>query len=143
MDVEQALALAAQHHEGQTDQAGRPYIGHIERVVDSVDTPDEKLAAALHDLLEDTSVTADDLLSAGCPARVVTAVEALTRRQNEDYEEFVTRAARDPIARVVKKADVADNADEGRLELLPSEVATRLRSKYARAVEILNMQEQT
>lgn len=54
MDLEQALALAAQHHEGQTDQAGRPYMGHIRRVVDAVDTPDEKLAAALHDLLEDT-----------------------------------------------------------------------------------------
>jgi hypothetical protein len=57
-------------------------------------------------------VTASDLLAAGCPPRVVAAVEALTRRHNEDYETFVARAARDPIARVVKRADVADNVHE-------------------------------
>lgn len=142
MDLEQALALAAQHHAGQTDQAGYPYMAHVRRVVDSVNGPDEKLAGALHDLLEDTPATADDLLSAGCPPRVVEAVEALTRRPAEDYETFVARAARDPIARVVKRADVADNADEGRLALLPGELAVRLRSKYARAVEILNEAEE-
>jgi len=117
-------------------------MAHVRRVVDSVDGPDEKIAGALHDLLEDTPVTADDLRSAGCAPRVVSAVEALTRRPGEDYEAFVARAARDPIARVVKRADVADNADEDRLALLSDGLAARLRSKYARAVEILNEQEQ-
>ncbi|MHB8328364.1 MAG: HD domain-containing protein [Acidimicrobiales bacterium] len=110
--------------------------------MDSVDSPTEKLAAALHDLLEDTPMTANELLAAGCPPRVVSPAEALTRRDGEDYEAFVARAARDPVARVVKRADVADNADEGRLALLPSEVAARLRSKYARAFEILSEREQ-
>ncbi len=62
VELGQALELAGRFHESQTDQAGRPYIGHILRVVDSVDSPDEKLVAALHDLLEDTPVTANDLL---------------------------------------------------------------------------------
>jgi (p)ppGpp synthase/HD superfamily hydrolase len=62
VELDQALELARRFHDGQTDQAGRPYIGHILRVVDSVDSPDEKLVAALHDLLEDTPVTANDLL---------------------------------------------------------------------------------
>jgi len=137
LNLDQALQLAAQHHEGQTDQAGRPYMGHIHRVVAAVTTPDEKLAAALHDLLEDTEVTADYLLAAGCPPRVVEAVEALTRRTGEDYLVFVTRAARHPIAKVVKRADVADNANEDRLALLPDDVAAKLRAKYARAAEIL------
>jgi hypothetical protein len=65
--------------------------------VDAVDTPDEKLAAALHDLLEDTLMTADGLRDAGCPPQVVAAVQALTRRPGEDYE---ARAVRDPIPRI-------------------------------------------
>jgi (p)ppGpp synthase/HD superfamily hydrolase len=138
MDLEQALDLARKFHDGQTDQAGRPYMGHINRVVESVDGSDEKLAAALHDLLEDTPVTAEDLLARGCPARVVAAVEALTRREGEDYEEFVSRAARNPIARAVKVADVADNSDEDRLALLDPAVAARLRAKYAGARQILS-----
>ena len=73
-----------------------------------------------------------------CPPRVVTAVEALTRRQGKDCEVFVAPAAEDPVARVVKRADVADNANEGRLALLPNDLAVRLRAKYARAMEILD-----
>jgi len=138
MDLDQALELAELHHSGQVDKAGQPYIGHIRRVVDAVDTPEEKLAAALHDLLEDTPVTAADLLSKGCTPEIVRVVEALTRGVDESYEDFVRRAAQDPIARAVKRADVADNADEGRLALLPTGQATRLRSKYARAAKILN-----
>ena len=66
MDLDEALELAELHHSGQVDKAGRPYISHISRVVDAVDTPEEKLAAALHDLLEDTPVTArSDFLPAG------------------------------------------------------------------------------
>jgi (p)ppGpp synthase/HD superfamily hydrolase len=138
MDLEQALELARRLHDGQTDQAGRPYMGHINRVVDSVSSPDEKLAAALHDLLEDTSITAEKLLAAGCPARVVAAVEALTRREGEDYRAFVSRAARNPLALAVKVADVADNSDEDRLALLDPSVAARLRKKYAGARQILS-----
>ena len=134
MDLDQALELAELHHSGQVDRAGRPYIGHIRRVVGAVDTPEEKLAAALHDLLEDTPVTAADLL----PPEIVRVVEALTRGEDESYEDFVRRAAQDPIARVVKRADVANNADEARLALLPTGQAARLRSKYARAAKILN-----
>jgi (p)ppGpp synthase/HD superfamily hydrolase len=130
--------MAELHHRGQVDKAGQLYIGHIRRVVDAVDTPEEKLAAALHDLLEDTPVTAADLLSKGCTPEIVRVVEALTRGVDESYEDFVRRAAQDPIARAVKRADVADNADEGRLALLPTGQATRLRSKYARAAKILN-----
>jgi (p)ppGpp synthase/HD superfamily hydrolase len=138
MDLDEALELAELHHSGQVDKAGQPYIGHISRVVDAVDTPEEKLAAALHDLLEDTDVTAADLLTDGCPPEIVRVVKALTRGDDESYEDFVRRAAQDPIARVVKRADVADNADEARLALLPTGQAARLRAKYARAAKLLD-----
>ena len=138
MDLDQAMELAELHHSGQVDKAGQPYIGHIRRVVGAVDTSEEKLAAALHDLLEDTPVTAADLLTAGWSPEIVRVVEALTRGDDESYEDFVRRAAQDPIARTVKRADVADNADEARLALLPTGQAARLRSKYGRAARILN-----
>jgi hypothetical protein len=113
-------------------------MGHVLRVVDAVTTDDEKLAAALHDLLEDTILTSTDLLAAGCPPRIIAAVEALTRKSDEDYEVFLGRAASDPIARAVKFADVSDNADASRLSLLEPEDADRLRSKYARARVVLD-----
>ena len=138
MDLDQALELAELHHSGQVDKAGQPYIGHIRRVVCAVDAPEEKLAAALHDLLENTPVTAADLLTKGCTPEIVRVVEALTHGEDESYEDFLRRAAQDPIARAVKRADVADNADEARLALLPTGQAARLRSKYARAAKILN-----
>ena len=105
-----------------------------------MDTPEEKLAAALHDLLEDTDMTAANLLTEGCTPEIVRVVEALTRGEDESYEDFVRQAAQDPIARAVKRADVADNADEARplCALLPTGQAARLRSKYARAAKILN-----
>lgn len=137
MELEEALELARTHHEGQVDQAGLPYFGHVSRVVARVTTPDEKLAAAMHDLLEDTDLTAGDLLRAGAPPTVVEAVVALTRQPGEDYEDFCKRAASNPIARIVKLADIEDNADEGRLLLLDPDLASRLRVKYQRAREIV------
>jgi hypothetical protein len=136
--VEQAVELARRFHAGATDKAGRPYLGHIQRVVDAVTTHDAKLAAALHDLLEDTPLTSTDLLAAGCPPRVIAAVEALTRKFAEDYEAFVRRAGGDPIAHEVKLADIADNADDARLALLEPDQAARLRTKYERARAILS-----
>jgi (p)ppGpp synthase/HD superfamily hydrolase len=86
MKLDQALELARRFHHGATDKAGRPYISHVQRVVDTVADSDHKLTAALHDLLEDTPLTSTDLLAAGCPPRVIAAVEALTRRPGEEYE---------------------------------------------------------
>jgi (p)ppGpp synthase/HD superfamily hydrolase len=137
MELDRALDLARQHHAGQYDKAGRPYFGHVCRVVERVKTPDEKLAAAMHDLLEDTDLTANDLLLAGASPAVVEAVVALTRAPGESYDEFCRRAARNGIARSVKLADIADNADEDRLQLLDVELADRLREKYRRAREIV------
>ena len=137
MTVEEAIELARRFHEGAVDKAGRPYIEHPLRVMDRVSTEDEKLAAVLHDLLEDTDLTAIDLLAAGCPPRVVAALEALTRDEGEPYEAFVARAASNPLARTVKLADIADNSDPARLAYLAPDEAARLETKYARAREVV------
>jgi hypothetical protein len=137
--LNEAIALATRFHEGATDKQGEPYITHPLRVMERVTTPDEKLAAVLHDLLEDTPITERDLRAAGCPAPVVTALDALTRRPDEDYFEFILRASCDPIARTVKLADIADNLDPARLAALDSDVAARLRAKYEPARDALEL----
>lgn len=151
MNLEDALALAARAHAGQKDKAGRPYIDHPVRVVgklfhrrrvaaETLDRADmvesegasaELIAAALHDVLEDTDLTSEDLYSAGCPREAVAAIDALTRREGEDYLDFVARAAADPIARRVKRADLEDNADQTRLARLSPRERERLAAKYA------------
>ncbi len=132
MTLEDAVALAREAHHGVNDKAGRPYIEHPLRVMARVHSVEEQMAAVLHDTLEDTDVTAEVLRAEGCPEAVVLAVLALTKREGEAYEDFVQRAAANPIARAVKIADVADNSDETRLAKLPPEQATRLREKYAK-----------
>ena len=141
--LEQASLLAARAHAGQVDRAGRPYVEHVFAVRDllSAHGTRAQMAGVLHDVLEDTTLTADDLRAHGCPEEVVRAVESVTRRPGEHYEDMVRRAAADPLGRLVKLADTAHNRDEGRLSALPVEQAARLRAKYARAREILEESE--
>jgi guanosine-3',5'-bis(diphosphate) 3'-pyrophosphohydrolase len=113
--LERAIALAATAHSGQLDKAGKPYILHPLRVMLAVETPEERLAAMLHDVVEDTSVTLDELRAEGFPDAVIAAVDALTKRADESRLDAAKRAAQDPIARRVKLADVRDNMDLRRL----------------------------
>ncbi len=110
-----ALALATAAHQGQTDKAGQPYIGHPLRVAARCGTTEAKAVALLHDVLEDTPVTAEALEREGFPPRIVEAVVALTRAEGEKYADYVRRAARNPLGREVKTHDLEDNMDAGRL----------------------------
>jgi (p)ppGpp synthase/HD superfamily hydrolase len=136
--LDDAIAIARMAHSGQTDKAGRPYIEHPLRVMRRVDGEYERMAAVLHDVLEDTAITADDLRSAGCPEAVIAAVQALTKRPEESLAQSMARAAADPIAAAVKHADIADNSDPARLALLDPATADRLRGKYAESIRLLD-----
>lgn len=136
--VDDAIALARAAHAGQTDKAGRPYIEHPLRVMRRMRGEYERMAAVLHDVLEDTPATAAELRAAGCPEPVVVAVLALTKRPGEPLDQAMARAAADPIARVVKRADIADNTDPARLALLDPGTAERLRRKYAASIRLLD-----
>ncbi|MBP2474119.1 (p)ppGpp synthase/HD superfamily hydrolase [Crossiella equi] len=133
----QAVDIATRAHEGQLDKAGVPYIHHPLRVMAAVDGEQAKMAAVLHDVIEDTGVTAEDLRAAGCPERVVTAVLALSKRPGEPMEGYLRRAAEDDIAIVVKHADIADNSGPERLDRLDPATQDRLRAKYAKALGLL------
>lgn len=98
------------------------------------------MAAVLHDVVEDTPVTLDDLRSGGCPEPVVRAVAALTKSKDGDEtpEAYAARVAADPIALAVKRADLRDNSDEQRLAKLPEEKAERFRQKYRHMTALLD-----
>lgn len=113
--LEKAIEIAARAHAGQMDKGGNPYILHPLRLMLSQSDPAVRIAAVLHDVVEDTPVTLDDLRQAGFAADVLTAVDALTKRAGEDRLSAARRAAAHPIARLVKLADVADNMDLRRI----------------------------
>lgn len=139
--IDKAKAVASAAHAGQTDKAGKPYFSHPARVADRVAeyTRDPVLIAAayLHDVLEDTAVTAADLLLMGFPIRTVEIVTILTRREGESHADAVERARSDPSARIVKYADVEDNRDSDRLSFLDDRTRIRLERKYDAALEAL------
>ncbi|MEU8134998.1 phosphohydrolase [Streptodolium elevatio] len=137
--LDDAVAIARRAHEGQLDKGGKPYIAHPLRVMRAVEAEGEwhQMAAVLHDVIEDTDVTAADLHGAGCPNPVVAAVIALSKLPGEPLEAGMARAAADPIALVVKRADIADNCSEARLGQLDEVTQTRLRAKYALSVALL------
>ena len=113
--LERAVAIAAEAHAGAVDKAGVPYILHPLRVMLGVDGEAARIAAVLHDVVEDTEWTIERLRAEGFAPEVLAAVDALTRREGEDYFDFCRRAGRDPIARVVKLADIEDNLDLSRI----------------------------
>ena len=123
--LERAILLAVQAHRGQVDRSGAPYILHPLRVMFRVETENERIAAVLHDVVEDTDWTLDGLRAEGFPEEIVQAVDCLTRREGESYDDRVARAAAHPIARRVKLADLEDNMDARRLTRWSEEDAAR------------------
>lgn len=132
-----AYAIAKAAHAGQTDKGGVPYIQHPLAVAEAMNSEEETAAALLHDVIEDTELTADDLLQRGVPQRVVTAVVKLTRKEGTPYLHYVEALRDDPIAVAVKMADLKQNSDLSRLGHPPGERDLKRLEKYQRALNIL------
>jgi len=136
--LERAIAVAAEAHSGQKDWGGEPYVLHPLRVMLRVSTNDERIVAVLHDVCEDCPQwTFDRLCEEGFSESIIAALQSVTKRQGEDYEAFVRRATANPIGRVVKLADLNDNADLSRLKRPPSEREMRATEKYRRAIALI------
>lgn len=114
--LEQAISLASKQHEGQVDKANAPYILHPLRIMLNVPTIEHKIVAVLHDILEDTETTIEDLYQFGFQQHIIDAIVALTKKQGETRLEAAQRARQNPIARVVKLADINDNMDLSRIQ---------------------------
>ena len=125
--LERAIAIAAEAHAGAQDKAGQPYILHPLRVMLRLAATEERIVAVLHDVVEDTPVTLEQLRENGFSEVVVAAVEALTKRQGETRLQAAERAAVNPIARAVKLADNAENMDLSRISAPTEKDYARLR----------------
>ena len=113
--LERAIAIAAKAHEGKVDKAKTPYILRPLRVMLELSTTEERIAAVLHDVVEDCDITLEHLINEGFSETVIDAIDAVTKRPGEDYEDFVRRAALNSIGRRVKLADFVDNSDLSRI----------------------------
>jgi len=134
--IERAIVIAVMAHEGQVDKAGAPYIYHPLRVMLSLETLEERMAAVLHDVVEDGEVTLEQLRAEGSLEAVVGAVDALTKREGEDYEAFIRRVGPNRLARRVKLADLRDNSDLSRIANPTGKDRARL-EKYRKSIAYL------
>src|SRR5258708_10762602 len=116
--LEKAIRIATEAHFGQEDRFGAPYILHPLRVMCRVNTDDEKTVAILHDVVEDTDWTFSALRKKGFPAKIIAALDFVTKRDGEAYDRFVERSASNPLALKVKMADLEDNMDIRRMPKL-------------------------
>lgn len=134
-----AMDIAYKAHHGQTDKCGAPYILHPVHLAEQMEDEYSCCAALLHDTVEDTSVTLEDLTEI-FPAEVVNAVRLLTHDKGTDYDDYVREIRNDPVAKAVKTADLMHNSDPARLALadVTPEKRHQLAETYARAKRILS-----
>jgi (p)ppGpp synthase/HD superfamily hydrolase len=139
--LEKSIAFAVEAHKGQLDKIGEMYFLHPIRVMCDCNTMIEKVVAILHDVVEDTSATLEDIrnLCGGetIADTIVDAVDALTKRKGEEYETYLMRVKANPIALSVKLADIRDNMSPIRQYRLPMEKQIALKAKYMKAIMLL------
>ena len=138
MTLERAIAIAAEAHAGQKDRAGAPYILHPIRLMIQMDSKDAMISSVLHDVVEDSAWTLDDLRIEGFSDEVLNAVDSLTHRdkEGEDYWDYIQRAGSDPTATKVKLADLEDNLNPDRLNEVTEKDEKRF-DRYRKAQEML------
>ncbi|WP_308545011.1 HD domain-containing protein [uncultured Sneathia sp.] len=134
---ELALKIATEAHKGQVDKAGVPYINHPLTVASLVDTEEEKIVALLHDTIEDTNITEQDLIDYGFPNEIVEAVKLLTHNKNVPYMDYVAKIKDNELARKVKIADLTHNSDLSRLKEITEKDKKRY-EKYQKALLYLS-----
>ena len=133
-----AVIIAQEAHKGQLDKGGNPYIEHPLYVASQVDTMELKIVAVLHDTLEDSDMTANDLKKEGFPERIVDAVVMLTHEDGDEeaYLDYIRRVATNTMAAAVKRADLMHNMDMSRIQK-PTEKDLKRRAKYEKAFGLL------
>lgn len=143
MSLEQQLSsaidLAMEIHKDQYDRSNQPYIGHVIRVMNACQTLQEKIVGALHDVVEDSDLTIDDLRLKGFDNNIVEAVDAITFYHDvETYDEYIERVIKNPIAVKVKLNDLSDNMDLRRLNEINDEAIVRVKKYFKAYKRIIN-----
>ena len=134
---EKAYEVAKKAHLGQVDKAGEDYIKHPEKVASFVKTDEEKAVAYLHDVIEDTELTLEDLYEYSFSKEVIEAVDIITKKRGEDYQSYLNSVKENKLARAVKLADLRHNSDLTRL-IKVTEKDIKRKEKYQKAIDFLN-----
>jgi len=132
---ENALMLAIKGHEGQYDKGGMPYINHPMAVSTYCDTKEAKIVALLHDTLEDTDITYEEICE-GCGKEIADLVQMMTHDDSVPYMDYVKFVGQNPVTREVKLADLRHNTQPGRIIDMTEKDHERMR-KYRTAIEYL------
>ena len=135
-ELTKALGIAVSAHEGQTDKAGKPYILHPLEVAAKQKTYEGVIVALLHDVVEDSEYTIEDLKKEGFPENVIEAVQLLTHEKGVPYADYIKAIYRNKIAKSVKIADLTHNSDLSRLPVVTEKDIER-NGKYERALSYL------
>lgn len=131
-----ALRLCFDSHKDQNDKSGMPYVFHPFHLAEQMQDEDSTIVALLHDVVEDTDMTIEDLRDMGFSERVCDAISLMTHRDGVPYMEYVASIKQNPIAKAVKLADLRHNSDMTRLDSITLIDVAR-EEKYRRAIEIL------
>lgn len=135
--LQRAVEIAIEAHKGQFDKSGKAYIGHPLRVMEMGKTEEEKIVGVLHDVIEDTDWTFERLAEEGFSDEVIAALKCVTKTsENENYDDFIDRVKKNPLAVAVKINDLTDNMDIRRLPYLSDKDVKRLK-KYLKAYKRL------
>lgn len=134
--LEKAIEIAERAFEGKMDSRGEPYVNHSIRVMDRMETDDEKIVAVLHDVVEDSEVTLHDLQEAGFRRELLEAVEQLTKKPNMTYFDYIDDISGSELATKVKLAEIEDNMDEVRVNKMSFKTFS-LEERKARVKKIL------
>lgn len=132
-----ALKLCFEAHKEQLDKSGMPYVFHPFHLAEQMKDEDSTIVALLHDVVEDTEYTLQELESYGFSPRVMEAIALLTHAPEVAYEDYLEKIRSNPLAKTVKLADIMHNADQTRLDAHDPR-AEYLKKKYQRALQILN-----
>ena len=135
-----AMQIACRAHEGQKDKGGNPYFLHPVFVSEHLETIAEKIVGLLHDVVEDTDITIEDLRKEGFPEHVLEAVDIITKKDGVSYEEYIEGVMNNPIARAVKIQDVRHNSDISRIPH-PTEHDLKRLEKYRKTLKKLEGRE--
>lgn len=135
--IEIAYQIAKNAHKGQIDKAGVAYIKHPETVASFVTTDEEKIVAYLHDVIEDTNVTLKELKTYGFSEAILEAIDIITKKKRQTYQNYLKLVKTNELARIVKLADLRHNSDLSRLkEIKPMDI--KRREKYLSAIKFLS-----
>lgn len=134
--TKKALRLSFNAHKEQVDKSGIPYVYHPFHLAEQMDSEVTATVALLHDVVEDTDYTIDDIIAMGFPKSVTDALTLMTHDMSVPYMDYVAKIKSNPIAKAVKLADLRHNSDISRLDTVDENVKDRLR-KYSAAIELL------